>query len=207
MGGSYAQGSVFGSGAPANQNRPDICGAGADGQARHPAYNGGTDLSGSRHLPHLFLLLFPTKEDLVVETLYLKQPRILAYIRTLLSDPTLSWRQAVEQFLYACCYGEKHGIAILTVEDQQRLFRRLSKESYRLFREKQFRLFHDILECLGIRADAAKVHLFTNLSLTVMVIRRAIQDSLPLLVPEAADETVAFQIHAIVDCLESMKQM
>ena len=93
------------------------------------------------------------------------------------------------------------------MDDQQRLFRRLSKESYRLFREKQFRLFHDILECLGIRADAAKVHLFTNLSLTVMVIRRAIPDSLPLLVPEAADETVAFQIHAIVDCLESMKQM
>ena len=154
-----------------------------------------------------FYSFFPTKEDLVVETLYLQQPRILEYIRTLLSDPTLSWRQAVEQFLYACCYGEKHGIAILTVEDQQRLFRRLSKESYRLFREKQFRLFHDILECLGIRADAAKVHLFTNLSLTVMVIRRAIPDSLPLLVPEAADETVAFQIHAIVDCLESMKQM
>ena len=65
-----------------------------------------------------FYSFFPTKEDLVVETLYLQQPRILAYIRTLLSDPTLSWRQAVEQFLYACCYGEKHGIAILTVEDQ-----------------------------------------------------------------------------------------
>ena len=52
-----------------------------------------------------FYSFFPTKEDLVVETLYLQQPRILAYIRTLLSDPTLSWRQAVEQFLYACCYG------------------------------------------------------------------------------------------------------
>ena len=47
--------------------------------------------------------------------------------------------------------------------------------------------------------------LFTNLCLAVMVVRRAIPDTLPLLVPEAADETVAVQIKAIVDVLERMK--
>ena len=40
----------------------------------------------------------------------------------------LSWRDAVKQFLYACCYGEKNGIAILTIEEQQLLFKSLSKE-------------------------------------------------------------------------------
>ena len=153
-----------------------------------------------------FYSFFPTKEDLVVETLYLQQPKILAHVQELMGDPALSWREAVRKFLYDCCYGEKNGIAVLTVEEQQMLFKRLSKENYQMFREKQLRLFGQILEGFGIRATPARVALFTNLCLAVMVIRRAIPDTLPLLVPEAADETVDFQIEAIVDALERLRE-
>ena len=153
-----------------------------------------------------FYSFFPTKEDLIVETLYLQQPRILAYVRQLMADPALSWREAVGQFLHTCCYGEKNGIAVLTIEEQQLIFRRLSEESYRLFREKQSRLFGDILECFGIRANRDRINLFTNLSLTVMIVRRAIPETLPLFVPEAADATVAVQIKTIVDYLETMRE-
>lgn len=152
-----------------------------------------------------FYSFFPTKEDLIVETLYLQQPRIIAYVQKLMSDPTLSWRDAVKQFLHACCYGEKNGIAVLTIEEQQLIFKRLSKESYQIFRQKQLRLFGEILENFGIKADTARISLFTNLSLTAMVVRRAIPDTLPLFVPEAADETVDFQLDAIVDALEKFK--
>lgn len=99
----------------------------------------------------------------------------------------------------------KNGIAVLTIEEQQLIFKRLSKESYQLFRQKQLRLFGEILENFGIRADTARISLFTNLSLTAMVVRRAIPDTLPLFVPEAADETVDFQLDAIVDALEKFK--
>lgn len=152
-----------------------------------------------------FYSFFAAKEDLVVETLYLQQPKIIEYVQRLMADPALSWRDAVKQFLYACCYGEKHGIAILTVEEQQLIFKRLSKESYQTFRQKQLRLFGEILENFGIKADASRINLFTNLSLTVMVVRRAIPDTLPLFVSEAADETVDFQINAIVDALEKLR--
>lgn len=152
-----------------------------------------------------FYSFFATKEDLVVESLYLQQPKIIEYVQRLMSNPDLNWRDAVKQFLSACCYGEKNGIAVLTVEEQQLLFKRLSKESYQLFRQKQFRLFGEILENFGIKADRARINLFTNLSLTAMVVRRAIPDTLPLFVPEAADETVEFQINAIVDALEKLK--
>ena len=152
-----------------------------------------------------FYSFFPTKEDLIVETLYLQQPKILAYAQKLMADPALSWREAVRQFLHTCCYGERNGIAVLTIEEQQLIFRRLSEESYKLFREKQSRLFGDILECFGIRADQNRINLFTNLSLTVMIVRRAIPQTLPLFVPEAADETVAVQISTIVDYLETLK--
>ena len=153
-----------------------------------------------------FYSFFPSKEDLIVETLYLQQPRILAYAERLIADPALSWREAVRQFLHSCCYGERSGIAVLTIEEQQLLFKRLSPESYQLFREKQRRLFGQILERFGIQATGERIALFTNLSLTAMVIRRAIPDTLPLFVPEAADETVRFQINAIVDVLEQLRE-
>lgn len=152
-----------------------------------------------------FYSFFPAKEDLIVETLYLQQPRILDYVRQLAEDPSLSWREAVTRFLYDCCYGERSGIAVLTVEEQQMLFRRLSPESYRTFREKQGRLFGEILKGFGIRPDRERISLFTNISLTAMIVRRAIPATMPLFVPEAADATVDFQIRAIVDCLERLR--
>lgn len=153
-----------------------------------------------------FYTFFPTKEDLVVEALYLQQPKILAYAKSLMEDPERSWRDGVEQFIRSCCYGERNGIAVLTVEDQQRIFRRLSKESYRMFREKQARLFGSLLECFGVGATRERISLFTNLSLSVMIIRRAIPDTLPLFVPQAADETVDIQINAIVNWLEGLRE-
>ena len=152
-----------------------------------------------------FYSFFPTKEDLVLETLYWQQPKILAYVEKLMSDPALSWRGAVKKFLHDCCYGEKNGIAVLTIEEQQLIFKRLSKESYQVFRQKQQLLFGKILENFGIQADAKRISLFTNLSLTAMVIRRALPDTLPLFVPEAADETVDVQLDAIVDVLEKLR--
>ena len=152
-----------------------------------------------------FYSFFSTKEDLIVETLYLQQPKIIEYVQKLMADPALSWRDAVKQFLHACCYGEKNGIGFLTLELKNLIFKRLSKESYQVFRQKQFRLFGEILENFGIKANTARIHLFTNLSLTAMVVRRAIPNTLPLFVPEAADETVDFQLNAIVDALEKLK--
>src|SRR5699024_10862388 len=152
-----------------------------------------------------FYSFFPTKEDLMLETLYWQQPRIIEYVQKLMSDPALSWRDAVKKFLHDCCYGEKNGIAVLTIEEQQLVFKRLSKESYQVFRQKQYWLFGKILEGFGIKADAKRINLFINLSLTAMVIRRALPDTLPLLVPEVADETIEFQIDAIVDVLEKLR--
>ena len=153
-----------------------------------------------------FYSFFPTKEDFMVETLYLQQPKILAYARKLMDDPALSWLDGVRQFFHACCYGEKNGIAVLTIEEQQIIFRRLSPESYQTFREKQAKLFGDILECFGIRADGERVAVFTNLALAVMILRRAIPQNLPLFVPEAADRTVDVQIDAIVHYLETLRE-
>ena len=152
-----------------------------------------------------FYSFFPSKEDLIVEALYLQQPRVLAYAKRLMEDPGLSWREGVRKFLLSCCYGERNGIAVLTIQEQQSIFRRLSPESYRLFREKQIRLFGGILDCFGVEPLPERVALFSNLSLSAMVICRAIPQTLPLMVPEAAEETVSVLVDAIVDRLELLK--
>ena len=152
-----------------------------------------------------FYTFFSTKEEFVVEMLYVQQPKIIAYTETLMRDPNLSWRDAVKKFLHSCCYGEKNGIAVLTIEEQQLIFRRLSKDQEQIFREKQRFLFGTILESFGIKAEPERIAVFTNLCLTVLVIRRAIPDTLPLFVPEAADKTIEIQIDAIVDTLEGFR--
>ena len=153
-----------------------------------------------------FYSFFPTKEDLIVEALYLQQPKIISYANQLAHDPALTWRDAVRTFFSSCCYGERNGIAVLTVEEQKLIFRRLSKESYQTFRDKQTRLFGNILEAFGIQASRSRINLIINLSLSVMVICRAIPNTLPLLVPEAAEETVAFQIESIIDLLDTLRE-
>ena len=152
-----------------------------------------------------FYSFFPSKEDLIVETLYMQQPKIIAYAKSLSEDKSLSWREAVCKFLFSCCYGEKNGIAVLSLQEQQIIFRRLSSESYRTFRQKQMRLFGSILECFGIRSTPERTALFINLALSMMVLRKAIPETMPLLVPEAADATTRYQISSIADCLEKMK--
>ena len=151
-----------------------------------------------------FYTFFPTKEDLVVEAFYRQQPKVLDFARHCLED--CPWREGVANFLRACCAGPGGGLAVMTVEEQQALFRRLSPETRRVFREKQAELFNGLLRCFGVRPSRERAALFTNLSLSVMVLRRAVPDALPFLVPEAADAAMAIQIRTIVDLLDAMRQ-
>lgn len=50
------------------------------------------------------------------------------------------------------------------------------------------------------------MNLFINLSLAVIVLSRAIPQTLPMFVPDAARESTAFQIRCIVDWLESLRE-
>ena len=58
-----------------------------------------------------FYSFFPSKEALVLQALSYQQPKLLAFARTLMSDPKLSWREGLETFLRRCCYSSS-GIAV-----------------------------------------------------------------------------------------------
>lgn len=153
-----------------------------------------------------FYTFFPSKEELVLEALRYQQPRLLQYARQLMEDPALSWREGVQTFLETCAYGEKKGIAVLSIEEEQEIYRCLSRENVQTFREDQTRLFCDLLEIFGIPMDGIDPRLFGNLALSMMMVYKAIPDTMPFLFPEKAEDMVVFQINALLDEMQRVKE-
>lgn len=153
-----------------------------------------------------FYSLFASKEELVCQALRYQQPRLLDYARHLMKDPSLSWRAGVETFLKNCCYGAKSGVAILSIEEEQQVYRCLSEENFRAFRRDQTVFYGNLLSIFGLPADSIDPRLFGNLALAMMMVHKAIPDTMPFLFPEVAEEMVDFQVKALVDEMQHIKE-
>ena len=153
-----------------------------------------------------FYSFFPSKEELVLHALRYQQPRLLDYARQLMEDPALSWRAGVEAFLKNCCYGAKSGVAILSIEEEQQVRHCLSEENFQAFRQDQVIFYGKLLSIFGLPADSIDPRLFGNLALAMMMVYKAIQDTMPFLFPEVAEDMVEFQVKALVDEMERIRE-
>ena len=153
-----------------------------------------------------FYTFFSSKEELVLEALRYQQPRLLDYAHQLMEDPALSWREGVETFLKNCCYGGKSGVAILSIEEEQQVHHCLSNESFHAFRQDQVSFYGKLLSIFGLPADGIDPRLFGNLALVMMMVQKAIPDTMPFLFPEVADDMVNFQVRGLVDGMERVKK-
>lgn len=153
-----------------------------------------------------FYTFFSSKEELVLEALRYQQPRLLDYAHQLMEDPALSWREGVETFLKNCCYGGKSGVAILSIEEEQQVHHCLSNESFHAFRQDQVSFYGKLLSIFGLPADGIDPRLFGNLALVMMMVQKAIPDTMPFLFPEVADDMVNFQVRGLVDEMERIKK-
>lgn len=153
-----------------------------------------------------FYTFFPSKEELVLEALRYQQPKLLQYARQLMDDPALSWRDGVRTFLETCVYGEKKGIAVLSLEEEQEVYRCLSQENFRIFREEQTTLFRELLMIFGLSADRIEPRLFGNLTLSMIMVYKAIPNTMPFLFPEMVENMVNFQINALLDEMQRAKE-
>ena len=153
-----------------------------------------------------FYTFFPSKEELVLEALRYQQPKLLQYARQLMGDPSLSWREGVETFLKNCCYGAKSGVAVLSIEEEQQVRRCLSEENFQAFRQDQVIFYRNLLTIFGLPVDSIDPRLFGNLALSMMMVHKAIPDTMPFLFPEVAEEMVTFQVDALLDEMERAKE-
>ena len=153
-----------------------------------------------------FYSFFPSKEELVLHALRYQQPKLLNYARQLMEDPALSWRTGVETFLKNCCYGAKSGVAVLSIEEEQQARRCLSEENFQAFRQDQVSFYGKLLSIFGLPTDGIDPRLFGNLALAMMMVHKAIPDTMPFLFPEVAEDMVEFQVRALVDEMERVKE-
>ena len=153
-----------------------------------------------------FYSFFASKEELVLHALRYQQPKLLEYARSLMGDPGLSWRSGVETFLRNCCYGAKSGVAVLSIEEEQQVRRCLSEENFQAFRQDQVIFYRTLLSIFGLPVDGIEPRLFGNLALSMMMVRKAIPDTMPFLFPEVAEDMVEFQVRALVDEMERVKE-
>ena len=153
-----------------------------------------------------FYSLFASKEELVCHALRYQQPKLLDYARQLMEDPALSWRAGVETFLKNCCYGAKSGVAVLSIEEEQQVRHCLSEENFQAFRRNQIIFYGKLLSIFGLPVDSIDPRLFGNLALSMMMVHKAIPDTMPFLFPEVAEDMVDFQVRALVDEMERVKE-
>ena len=153
-----------------------------------------------------FYTLYPSKEALVLQALRCQQPALLRRARELMADPALTWREGVERFLRECCYGTKSSVAVLSIEEEQEVFRCLTPESFQVFRRDQLVFFGQMLGVLGVPAGAVEPRLFGSLAIAMMMVYKAIPDTMPFLFPEVAEDMVEFQIKALVDEMERARR-
>ena len=153
-----------------------------------------------------FYSFFSSKEELVYHALRYQQPRLLDYARQLMEDPTRSWRAGVETFLKNCCYGAKSGVAVLSIEEEQQVHHCLSEENFQAFRQDQISFYGKLLSIFGLPTDGIDPRLFGNLALAMMMVHKAIPDTMPFLFPEVAEDMVDFQVKALVDEMERIRE-
>ncbi|WP_020225245.1 TetR/AcrR family transcriptional regulator [Holdemania massiliensis] len=151
-----------------------------------------------------FYSFFPAKEDLVIQAFYRQQPQMLVYAKSLMEDPKLSWRASAAQFLRQICYGGQEGFTIMSVEEQQALFKCLSDEKRQEFQRKRLTFFTELIQILGIHTEESNIKLLGNLVFSAAILHKAIPDTLPFLFAEASDEMIDFQIETILEYMETL---
>lgn len=153
-----------------------------------------------------FYRFFSSKEELVLQALRYQQPKLLSYAQSLMDNTDLSWRESVKTFLTNCCYGAKTGVAVLSIEDEKEIRSCLSEENFQAFRQDQIIFYRKLLTIFGLPMDGIDPRLFGNLALSMMMVHKAIPDTMPFLFPEVAEEMVTFQVNALLDEMERVKE-
>ena len=112
----------------------------------------------------------------------------------------------MEAFLKNCCYGAKSGVAVLSIEEEQQVRHCLSEENFQAFRQDQVIFYGKLLSIFGLPVDSIDPRLFGNLALAMMMVYKAIPDTMPFLFPEVAEDMVEFQVKALVDEMERVRE-
>lgn len=153
-----------------------------------------------------FYSFYPSKEELILDAMRYQQPKLISYAENLMLDKNKTCIEALEVFLRSCCQGSKSGIAVLSIEEEQEVYKCLSEENFKAFQKEQLEFYKKIMEIFTIPIDKFNPKLFGNMVLAMIMTYKAVPDSMPFLFTDTADEMVEFQLQAILQSVIKAKQ-
>lgn len=145
-----------------------------------------------------FYSFYSSKEELILDAIRYQQPKLIAFAEALMADEKQSWLEALEVFLRRCCEGSQNGIAVLSIEDEQEVYKCLSEDNFKAFQQDQLVFYKKIMEIFTISTDNINPKLFGNMVLAMIMTYKAIPNTMPFLFSDVADEMVEFQLQAIL---------
>ena len=152
-----------------------------------------------------FYSFYSSKEELILDAIRYQQPKLIAFAEALMADKNQSWLEALEIFLRRCCEGSKNGIAVLSIEDEQEIYKCLSEENFKAFQQDQLVFYKKIMEIFTISTDTVNPKLFGNMVLAMIMTYKAIPHTMPFIFSDMADEMVEFQLKSILDAAVKSK--
>lgn len=145
-----------------------------------------------------FYSFYSSKEELILDAIRYQQPKLIAFAEVLMADEKQSWLEALEVFLRRCCEGSQNGIAVLSIEDEQEVYKCLSEDNFKAFQQDQLVFYKKTMEIFTISTDNINPKLFGNMVLAMIMTYKAIPNTMPFLFSDVADEMVEFQLQAIL---------
>lgn len=152
-----------------------------------------------------FYSFYSSKEELILDAIRYQQPKLIAFAEALMADKNQSWLEALEVFLRRCCEGSQNGIAVLSIEDEQEVYKCLSEDNFKAFQQDQLVFYKKIMEIFTISTDNINPKLFGNMVLAMIMTYKAIPHTMPFLFSDMADEMVEFQLKSILDAAVKSK--
>lgn len=152
-----------------------------------------------------FYSFYSSKEELILDAIRYQQPRLIDYAKRLMLE-NKSCIKALELFLRTCCEGTKNGVAVLSLEEEQEVYKCLTSENFKAFQREQLEFYTKIMRIFTIPTDKLNPKLFGNMVLAMIMTYKAIPNTMPFLFAEMADEMVEFQLQAILAAVAKARQ-
>ena len=154
-----------------------------------------------------FYSFFSSKEELVLHALRYQQPRLPGLCPSADGGPGAQLAGGRGNLPENCCYGAESGVAVLSIEEEQQARRCLSEENFQAFRQDQVSFYGKLLSIFGLPVDSIDPRLFGNLALSMMMVHKAIPDTMADFYSQRwREDMVDFQVRALVDEMERVKE-
>ena len=148
---------------------------------------------------NFFYTYFASKEEFVAKVLASQQPLLIELARQIMAKPGITWQEAARQFLALCADGTNNGIFIMTLADQEAVFRTLKLEDFTKFHKAQVNFYRALLDVWGLsNIDHDVVKIFANMALSSLIVHKSMAESIRPLFADKADETMCWQIESLI---------